>query len=465
MKERTAMALGIGLALMLLLAAGACRKTGDDEEEQAFYRFFLDTPPDGATDVNPMVLLHWSISCNMDWSGDADLYFGVTPYPPFLRKVTRGESGYHRPGPLKPNQTYYWRLYVPSPPGSSKAQSFTVGRDRTLWAYALPPGQSVYDTQPVPLVLGNRIYQTSEKNLLYCLDAATGALFWIFDPSQATSMAKARPAAAERVYHSTGKIWCLDALTGAVQWRSVSPAATGYRPPLARGDRLFAHSNDRISCFDAATGSEIWGTDRVLCTSLAEAGGRVFVTTTTSVYGDGTTFLECLDAETGSRLWSRDFGTRFPPPRNPAAAASRVYVSCAASLYCMDAASGATIWEFAARERAGKPFVFADQVLLSEGQDSYVLLDAGSGVPLWRTTLINSAYQHYTSMNGDPVVVGGNLMLADWSGYLYAIDAATGEIRWHYFVSTDMQGIASFGNRVYVTGDDEYLYCLDTEQP
>ena len=350
MKKRTALALGIGLALMLILADVACRQTDDDDEEQAFYRFFLDTPPDGATDVNPMVLLHWSISCNMEWSGDSDLYFGVKSLPPFLKRITRGEYGYHRPGPLKPNQTYYWRLYVPSPPGSSKVQSFTVGRDRTVWAYALPPGQSKYDSQPVPRVLGNRIYQTSEKNLLYCLDAATGAVFWIFDPSQATSMAKARLAATEKVYLSTGKIWCLDALTGAVQWRSVSPSVTGYRQPLERGDRLFAHSNDRISCFDAATGSETWGTNRVLCTSMAEDGGRVFVTTTTSVYGDGPTSLECLDAETGSLLWYRDFGTQFPYPRNPAAAASRVYVNCADRLYCMDAASGATIWEYAAAE-------------------------------------------------------------------------------------------------------------------
>lgn len=457
------MALGIGLALMLLLAAGACRQTGDNDEEQAYYTFILDTPPDGATDVNPMVLLHWSIYCDMDWSGDSDLYFGVTPTPPFLKKSTRGESGYHRPGPLQTNQTYYWRLYVSSPPGASKVQSFTVGRDHTIWAYALPLGQSLYDAQPVPLVLGNRIYQKSEKSLLYCFDAATGDLFWIFDPSQATSMAKARPAAAERIYLNIGQIWCLDALTGAVQWRSVSPATTGYWPPLARGDRLFAYANDRISCFDAATGSEIWGTDRVLCTSLAEAGGRVFVTTTTSVYGDGPTSLECLDAETGSLLWSRDFGTRFPNPRNPAAAASRVYINCADRLYCLDAASGAVIWEYAALERAAKPFLFTDQVLITEGQDRYVLLDAGSGAPVWRTTLIKSIYGYYTDMNGYPVVVGDTLMLADTSGYLYALDAATGEIRWHYFVSTDMQGIAAFGNRVYVTGDDERLYCLDTE--
>jgi outer membrane protein assembly factor BamB len=463
MKKRATMALGVGLAMILLLATGACQKTDDDDEEPVYYTFILDTPPDGATEVNPAVLLHWSIFSNRDWHGDSDLYLGVTPDPPFLKKITWGEAGYHRPGPLQPNQTYYWRISVPSPPGSSKVQSFTVGRDRTIWSYTLPPGQSLYDTQPVPRVLGNRIYQTCEKSLLHCLDAATGNLYWIFDPAQATSMAKARPMAAERLYLSMGKIWCLDALSGAVIWRSASPATSGYRHPLVRGNRLFAHANDRISCFDAATGSEVWGTTRVLCTSLDEAGGRVFVTTTTSVYNDGPTSLECLDAGSGSLLWSRDFGTKFPPPRNPAADASRVYITCADRLYCLDAASGAAIWEYAALERAANPFLFAGQVLISEAQDKYILLDAGSGAPVWRTTLIDCPTNHYTDMNGDPILVDGNLMLADMSGYLYAIDAATGEIRWHYFVSTDMQGIASLGNRIYVTGDDERLYCLDTE--
>ena len=452
-----------GLVLLLLLVAGACRDVQEGEEPTS-YSFILDTPPDGATEVDRRVLLHWSIWTNFELVDSARLCFGTSNPPPFLRWTSRQDSGYFRPGPLEPGTTYYWQLDIPSPAGTSPVRSFTVGSDRTLWTYMLPPGQSVYDVNGTPEVLGNRVFQRSEKGLLHCLDAVSGALLWIFDSTQTGSIARSRMAAVERIYYNNGIINCLNAATGALLWRAAPPSNSGYRPPLALGDRVFAHSNERISCLDAATGHELWGVDRVLCTTMAAAGGRVFVTTNSSVYYDGTNLLECLDAETGLLLWSRDFGKEFPEPREPAATDSSVYIGCGSRLYCLDAGSGTTRWEYAALERAANPFVLGEQLLLSEGQDRYALLDAASGARLWQAELLDTPERdHYTSINGDPVLLGGNIILADTSGYVYCLDAASGAMRWHYFVSTDLMGIAKWGNRVYVTGDDEYLFCIRTD--
>ena len=448
------------LVTMLLMTAGACRDVDDEEEAPAFYTFILDTPPDGASDVDPRVLLHWSIWKDMKGVDDADLYFGDAPDPPFLKKVARQDSGHFRPGPLKQNRTYYWRLAVPAPPGASKVQSFSVGRDRTVWAFQLPPGQSYYDVNGTPRVLGSRVYQESEGGKFHCLDAASGNWLWTFDANQGGSPAGMPPAAVEKIYYNSRKIYCLDAATGALLW-SAAPANPnlGFRDPQARGDRVFTYTNERISCLDAASGAEVWGTDRAVCTSLAAENDRVFVTSRDA--GEAN-YLECLDAATGAVLWNKNFGTQSSPS-HAAVNIRHVFVGHGGRLYCLDARDGTAIWEYQAVEYAANPFAFDGKVLLATGQDRYALLDAANGIELWQTGLQKTAYQHYTSSNGEPVLVNGSLVLADMSGYVYSLDMMDGRILWKYFVSTDMLGAACFGKRIYVTGDDESLYCLNAE--
>lgn len=451
-----------GLALVLVLAAGACRDADDDDEEEPpYYNFVMDTPPDGASDVNPGVLLHWSIWNGIHLANSADLYFGTDPNPPFRKYFSSQDGAYYRPGPLEWNTTYYWRLGVTSPAVTSAVQSFTVGRDRALWTYALPAGQSVYDVNGTPVVLGSRVYQKSEKAVLHCLDAAMGSVQWIFSPSLAGSTAGSAPAAMEKVCFADNRIYCLNAASGALLW-SAAPAKTylGFHQPLLLGDRVFAFTEERISCLDAVNGGELWGSDRAKCSSLAAANGKVFVTTSDAGGGN---FLECLAAETGAPLWSKGFGSERSS--KAAAGQQRVFIGHGNRLYCLAAGDGAPIWEYITDEYAANPFAFDDKVLVATMQDRYSLLDAASGARLWQAELLAiPGSGHSTKMNGDPVMVNGSLVLADSSGYVYCLDMMNGGISWKYFVSTDMQGAAGWGDRIYVTGDDEILYCLDSKR-
>ena len=431
----------------------------------AFYTFILDTPPDRASDVDPRVLLHWSIWKDMKEVDAADLYFGDALDPPFLKKVASQDSGYFRPGPLELDQTYYWRLSVSSPAASSKVHSFTVGRDRTIWTFPLPPGQSYYDVNGTPRVLGSRVYQESEKetnrSTFHCLDAASGNWLWTFDTNQGGSPAGMPPAAVEKIYYNARKIYCLDAATGDLLWSAVPANPNlGFRDPQARGDQVFTYTNERISCLDAASGAEVWGTDRAVCLSLCAGSERIFVTSRDA--GEAN-YLECLDADSGAVLWNKNFGTTYSPSY-PAAAGDRVFIGIGNRFLCLDSRDGEEIWEYQTVEYAANPFAFDDKVLLVTGLDRYALLAAATGKELWQTELLKTPERaHYTRMNGDPVLVNGSLVLADKSGYVYCLDMTDGRILWKYFVSTDMLGAACFGKRIFVTGDDETLYCLDAE--
>ncbi len=466
---RQSIALAAGLALLILIGTFACRVTGDDETK-VHYSFGLDTPPNGASDVNPHILLHWNV-----WSDSimtkvvevAELYFGTDPNPPFLRLTYWNESGYYRPGPLQQNTTYYWRIAIPSSTATSEVQSFTVNRDRTLWTYTLPPGQALYDANETPFVLGDRVCQGNEKGVVHCLDTATGSVLWIFDPAHLQAAVERRPAAVERFYFSyEKKMYCLNAASGALLWTAASLNPNlGFLGPVNAGDRVFTCTSDRIYCLDAFTGGEIWGIPRPSTppVSLTAAEGRLFLISQWSTENFSPYFLECLDAETGRTLWTRDYGQKAWSGL-PAVSGQRVYYGLDDRLACLDAASGTTIWEYITKESVAYPFTFGDRVLLAEGKGHCVLLDAGSGSLQWRTELIETPHFYWISYSGKPALVNGSLILGNNSGYIYAIDAETGAIRWHYFVTTGIGCPASWGDRIYVTGDDEYLYCLDTKE-
>jgi|GEM_PF-2495713 len=85
-------------------------------------------------------------------------------------------------------------------------------------------------------------------------------------------------------------------------------------------------------------------------------------------------------------------------------------------------------------------------------------LDKAKPVPTW-------SYKEQSGKGkfiGSPVVVGDLVVIASADGNVYALEAATGVLKWSFegrnaFWSTP----ASDGKAVYVTGMDHYLYALD----
>ena len=232
--------------------------------------------------------------------------------------------------------------------------------------------------------------------------------------------------------------------------------------PVAAGGKLFVTSgHSRVRAFDAASGKLLWEYDaktREIATSplhmswgnkgLAWEDGRVFILTT-----DGRVIA--LDDATGKPLWQqRDFGLDEPRNANgpPRVFGGKVIVGHGGAditplrgyVTAYDAKTGKLMWRFhTVPDDPSKPADSkAEQVMRPTWKGSYIGPDGkrtGGGGTAWNAFSYDADLNliYIGVGNGFPYSQarrspggGDNLFLAS----IVAVDADTGEYKWHYQV-------------------------------
>jgi outer membrane protein assembly factor BamB len=217
-----------------------------------------------------------------------------------------------------------------------------------------------------------------------------------------------------------------------------------------------------LHALDAATGEERWvfnadkNWERYVNSSPAVVDGTVFFVSGVRRAGQ-TAWLLAVDAASGKERWhfaAKDgvddlFGT-------PAVAAGIVYVSSAGGiLYAVDAGSGHERWRFDGGAPAvlTNPAVVGGVVYVGSGGDLHAL-DATSGHEQWSRTISRG------ELDTSPIVADGIVYLADSGGYLYAVDAASGDVRWQLSGEGLLSTAAIVGGLVYVGSDTGSLVAV-----
>ncbi|HEX7254833.1 MAG TPA: carboxypeptidase regulatory-like domain-containing protein [Gaiellaceae bacterium] len=184
----------------------------------------------------------------------------------------------------------------------------------------------------------------------------------------------------------------------------------------------------------AGTLTRSWSVDlpgQVMFASPVVADGRIHV----SFDGGSVTTLDLDDGET---LWT--FGTGASLRSTPAVANGRVYVGGGDSgtFHALDAATGAPVWSFSTGDRLTytTPTVVGGAVYFGTGWGTgnggwVYALDAESGTLRWKTFV---GAQIYFA----PAVGGGNVYAASYDAQrLVALDAETGSERWSLTRASD----------------------------
>ncbi|MBI5724233.1 MAG: PQQ-binding-like beta-propeller repeat protein [Planctomycetes bacterium] len=132
-------------------------------------------------------------------------------------------------------------------------------------------------------------------------------------------------------------------------------------------------------------------------------------------------------------------------PTPPIAAAGKVWLGDASGVVrCLDAASGKQLWSFAAAARLFAPPALADGRLFFGSGDGWIYcLDAASGRQLWRfraaplerrTMWFGHLVSTWPVVTGVAVHEGVAYAAAGYQSingvYVYALDAASGQVRW-----------------------------------
>ena len=268
--------------------------------------------------------------------------------------------------------------------------------------------------------------------------------------------AEARPAViGDVVYFGTGdgQVVARDQRTGAARWAARVGTGEALRGGnlLVRSGVLVAPVVRHIAGIDAASGTLLWQysppPDTVAHGTGAPAGSLV----TAVIDADAEAVyvpawgasVSAVDLKTGAARWV------WQPGRNPSDTAAGVFRSGAMGT----AVSGDTVfvgaWHFLDR-----------QGLRSEPW--LVALDRRTGRELWRAVL--PSYTGGVLLIGAPAVAGPRVLLATVGGHVWAVDQGTQRVAWHHVPQTKqatVSGVQLAGGVAYADGGDERIYALD----
>jgi eukaryotic-like serine/threonine-protein kinase len=214
--------------------------------------------------------------------------------------------------------------------------------------------------------------------------------------------------------------------------------------------------------------------------SPAVTNGMAYIAST-----DGN--LYSVDLETGAQKWKLALGVRATA--SPAVDHGTVYLGTySGRFYGVDAATGTLKWKFLTegeRRFAGKhlhgsepaaetmpdpfdcylssPAVWNGTVYFGSGDGNIYALDAATGTLKWK-------FHTGDVVHASPAISDGTLFIGSWDSYFYALDAATGKEKWRFKTGEDhdiynqvgiqssaavMDGVVYFGCR------DSNLYALN----
>jgi outer membrane protein assembly factor BamB len=223
-------------------------------------------------------------------------------------------------------------------------------------------------------------------------------------------------------------------------------------------------------------------TGEAIVSSPTVANGVVYV-------GSSDNFLYAVDARTGELKWK--FNAHGNVGSSPAVSGGAVFaLSLDGHLYAIDAATGAQKWSFATQgERRhtapgieyaappaevmpdpwdfflSSPAVLAGVVYFGSGDNYVYAVDAATGALRWK-------YKTGNVVHGSPALAGGMVYVGSFDTYFYALDAATGILAWKFKTGDDDQGHLMTGipgsaavadGIVYFGCRDANVYALDAK--
>ncbi len=251
-----------------------------------------------------------------------------------------------------------------------KINTSNVGDLKLAWSYELSTNRGVEVT---PIVVDGVMYVTSAWSLVYALNAKTGELLWKYDP---------------QVPHEVGFHACCDVVNrGVAVWK---------------GRVYVATLDGRLVALDAKTGKPDWTAVTVdqskpytITMAPRIIKGKVMIGNSGSEYGVRG-YVSAYDADTGKLIWRF-----FAVPGDPSKPFENKAMETAAKTWTGD------WWKFGG---GGSPW----DAMSYDPESNLLYFGTGNGLP-WD--------EKARSPNG-----GDNLYLSS----IIAVDADTGEYRWHY---------------------------------
>lgn len=266
---------------------------------------------------------------------------------------------------------------------------------------------------------------------------------------------------------------------GGLLWRAQTDGPVRSTPAVV-GGRLFVGSGDaHVYAFDARTGERLWRFRAATSVtgSPALSGELVYVT-------DHSSTLYALDAGSGERRWAVETGETVPFPwgyesgdiyaSSPVIADGTVFFGAGdGHVYAVDASSGNVRWRAATDGRVRSTPAVADGRVYAGGADGVVYaFGRDDGRLLWRhetegSTLESAEFGYdRRTVQSSPAVADGRVFVGARDGFLYALDAETGERLWrfdHEISWVNSSPAVAEGLVIAGSSDAQFVHAVDAE--
>ena len=342
-----------------------------------------------------------------------------------------------------------------------------------LWNYTT---NSVVGASPT--IVNGYVYIGSDGGIAYCLNALDGSKVWNYTIQASTrgSHGAGGPAISSSMAVADGyvyfgcydrNVYCLNAFTGDKIWNYTTGNTVESCPSVTGGYVYVGSWDGNMYCLDATTGEKIWNytTGSLVESSPAVVDGKVY-------FGSVDKNVYCLDASNGDKIWSYPTGNLIQS--SPAVVGDYLYIGSEDNnLYCLNASSGDKIWSYPTQgwvdssPAVANGYVYVGSWVVDANQNDVAsdaasdvyCLDASTGAKIWN-------YTTHGGVNSSPAVTGGFVYVGGWDNNVYCLNASTGAEIWTYTTQGHINSSpAVAGGIVYVGSWDHNVYAFGAPQP
>ena len=347
-------------------------------------------------------------------------------------------------------------------------------------------------------------------------ELSNGTVAWVFSTGGAIYSSPAVSKGVVYVGSRDSKLYALDADTGTELWKYETGSWVDSSPAIVNGVVYFGSNDGRLYALDTSSGEKLWDfeTKGTISSSPAVAGGMVyFGCDDYRVYG--------LDANTGRKRWS--FKTGYYVPSSPVVVNGLVYIgSMDKFCYTLHALNGKPRLQFKCEHAIVASPIISNETayfITSDGWLYALKANARNWVwerhlrpwwirlhlyglaprfptatgwlwRLWMGESVNSspalidnimylgvgntllamdikerqllwAFQTQGSLRSSPAVVGGIVYIGSEDGWLYAVNAVSGEVVWEVDTGDKITSSPAVADgMVYVGSQDGNLYAI-----
>ena len=263
-----------------------------------------------------------------------------------------------------------------------------------------------------------------------------------------------------------------------VRWNFHADGAINTAVTVSQGNVFFGSNGGTLYCLDESTGAEIWRTQVGTVNGAARKQFSTPTLTDERVYvGDANGDLTCVDRLSGKILWQYNLG-EWVRSRPVLIDEDIVAATLDGKVHCVDS-SGTIRWS---TQVSSHP-IYADaaasneQIVVADSNLRVFCLDSAGNLRWQKTTLPSFENERgeliYTDQlaggtfyQSKPTAYRGKLYFGTPSGFLFAVDAASGREVWRFEMGAAISvGPACADGKIYggQQGGERFFYCIDAE--